>query len=154
GDDAPVQDSWLVAPADLDRDGATDLLVGSSVGEAQAVFGKKWFDPAAPQGRPTISSVSVGSGSATINFSAVGTFGGFPAASYTATCEAGGQASGTASGSASPITVKNLAGNIAYRCYVVASNGGYTSAASASTSVIPKTARKYSLGPVLMLLLD
>ncbi len=46
GDDAPAQGSWLVAPADLDRDGATDLLLGSTVGEAQAVFGKKWFDTA------------------------------------------------------------------------------------------------------------
>lgn len=43
--EAPVQDSWLTAPADLDRDGATDLLLGSNVGNAHASFGKKWFDP-------------------------------------------------------------------------------------------------------------
>jgi hypothetical protein len=138
----------------LDQDGATDLLLGSSVGEARAVFGKKWFDPLLPLGRPMISSVTVGSGSATLYFSTIGTFGGSTASSYTATCEASGQPSRTASSASSPITVKSLAGNVAYQCYLVASSGGYSSTASTLTSVVPMPVKKGSLGPSLMLLLN
>jgi aryl-phospho-beta-D-glucosidase BglC (GH1 family) len=153
-DDAPVQNSSLIAPADLDGDGAIDLLLGTSVGEIHAVFGKKWFDPLVPQGHPVISSIAPGRGSATISFSTINTFDGRPAGLYRATCEAPGQLSRTGSGSSSPITVRGLIGNVAYQCSVVALSGGYTSTASATSLVVPTPIKNAAFAALILLLLD
>ena len=103
-------------------------------------------------GAPTITSIKVNSGSATINFAPPGNTGGSPIASYTATCTASGQTTRTATGTASPLTVRNLAGGVAYPCSVTATNGGGLSSASSATMAV--TAKQSSLTPILMLLLD
>ena len=62
---------------------------------------------------------------------------------------------GTVAGTGSPLTVRNLIGNVAYQCTLTAINGvGLTSVASAAISVTPTPAKKNSLTPILMLLLD
>jgi hypothetical protein len=107
-----------------------------------------------PPGPPTITSIKAGSGSATINFSAPDNTGGSPITSYTATCTATGQTTRTATGIASPLTVRNLTGGVVYQCSLTATNGGgFSSVASAAMSVTA-TAKKSSLTPILMLLLD
>jgi hypothetical protein len=105
-----------------------------------------------PPGPPTITSIKAGSGSATIHFSAPDNTGGSPIASYTATCTATGQTTRSATGSASPLTVRNLTGGVVYQCSLTATNGGgFSSTASAAMAV---TAKKSSMTPILMLLLD
>jgi len=108
-----------------------------------------------PPGPPTISSITAGSGSATLNFSPPSDTGGAQLASYTASCAAGGRPTRGATGSGSPLTVRNLAGNVAYQCTVTATNGGgFAGAASAPVTVTPAPAKKGALGGILMLLLD
>jgi hypothetical protein len=103
-------------------------------------------------GAPTISSVTPGSGQATIVFATPASNGGAPISSYTATCTASGQPSGTATGPASPLRVSGLTGGVAYNCSVTATNsGGFTSVASGA---LPVTPARSSISPLLMLLLD
>ncbi len=110
---------------------------------------------AIPPDPPAITSITAGSGSATIHFSAPGNTGGAPISRYTATCMAGGQPTRTASGAVSPITVRNLTGGVIYQCALTATNeGGGASAASAPLPVTPMPGKKSSLAPILMLLLD
>jgi hypothetical protein len=109
---------------------------------------------AAPPGPPTNVVITPGSGSATIRFSPPANDGGASINNYTATCTASGKPPRSTTGSASPLTVRNLAGNVLYQCTLTASNSaGLTSTASAATPVTPAPA-KNSLTPILMLLLD
>ena len=111
--------------------------------------------PVAAPGAPTLNSIALGPGSATLNFSAPANTGGSPIASYTATCSASGQPTRTATGSGSPITVRNLTGGVIYQCSLTATNGGgLSSAASVAMPVTPAPGKKISLTPILMLLLD
>ncbi len=106
-------------------------------------------------GAPTLNSITLGAGSATLNFSAPANTGGSPIASYTATCTASSQSTRTSSGSGSPLTVGNLTGGVAYQCTVSATNGGgFTSGASVALAVTPTSGKKSSLTPMLMLLLN
>jgi hypothetical protein len=108
-----------------------------------------------PPAPPTITSITVGNGSATIYFSPPSNTGGSTIASYSATCTASGQTTRKASGTASPITVKNLTGGVVYQCTLTATNSdGGTSAASAPLPVTPAPGRKSDMTPLLMLLLD
>ena len=107
-----------------------------------------------PPGPPTITSIKAGSGSATIDFSPPGNTGGSPISSYTATCTASGQTTRTATGSASPLTVRNLTGGVVYQCSLTATNGGGFSSVASAAMPVTATAKKNSLTPILMLLLD
>jgi Tol biopolymer transport system component len=105
-----------------------------------------------PPGPPTITSIKAGSGSATLNFSAPGNTGGSPISSYMASCTATGRTTRTATGTSSPISVGNLTGGVIYQCTLTATNGGGLS--SAASAAMPVTAKKNSITPILMLLLD
>ena len=106
-----------------------------------------------PPGPPTILSIDAGNGRATVNFSPVLNTGGLPIVTYTATCTASGQPTRTGNGSHSPITLRNLSGNVAYQCTVTATNGGgLTSATSAFAFVTPAAGKKDSMAPIMMLL--
>ena len=103
-------------------------------------------------GAPTITSFVAESRRATIHFSPPSNTGGSPIALYTATCAASGQTARLATGTVSPLTVINLTGGVTYQCTLTATNsGGSSSAASGAVSV---TAKKNSITPILMLLLD
>ena len=96
--------------------------------------------------------VTAGPGRAKVSFDLSDTNGGTPISSYTATCSSPGQTSKSASGSGSPLVVTGLKANVAYTCTVTASNGTYTSTASAGVTVTP--AKAVDLTSILMLLLD
>lgn len=100
---------------------------------------------------PTNVTVQSGPGTTTITFTAPSNTGGAPIQSYTATCSAPSQATRSVTGSGTTLVVSGLKAGVAYSCSVTASNGTYTSAASATVAVTPK---KASLTPILMLLLD
>jgi hypothetical protein len=103
-------------------------------------------------GAPTITSFVAESRRATIHFSPPSNTGGSPIALYTATCTASGQTARLATGTVSPLTVINLTGGVTYQCTLTATNsGGSSSTASGAVSV---TAKKSSITPILMLLLD
>jgi hypothetical protein len=109
---------------------------------------------AAAPGSPTIISITAGSGSATLNFTAPSHTGGSAISAYTASCTASGQSTRTATGATSPLTVKNLSGGVLYQCTLTATNsGGLTGSASAAQPVTP-TSGKSGLTPILMLLLN
>lgn len=109
--------------------------------------------PANAPGAPTLNSVSVGPGRATLNFSPPSNNGGSAISSYTATCMANGQATRTTTGSGSPITVSGLTGGVAYTCSVSATNsGGLTGGASGALTVT--TGPGANIAPLFILLLD
>jgi uncharacterized protein RhaS with RHS repeats len=113
--------------------------------------------PVAAPGAPTLNSIALGPGSATLNFSAPAHNGGSALSRYTATCTASGQTTRTATGpgTSTSLTVRNLTGNVAYQCSLTATNGGgLTSSASATLPVTPAPGKKSNLTPILMLLLD
>ena len=101
---------------------------------------------------PTITSISAGPGRATINFTPPSNTGGAPIVSYTASCSAPGKATRTATGVGSPLVVSGLTEGVVYSCTLTASNGTFSSTASASATVTPQKNR--DIVPVLMLLLD
>jgi hypothetical protein len=109
---------------------------------------------AVPPGPPTHVVITPGSGSATIRFSPPANEGGAPISGYTATCTASGQITRRASGPSSPLTVRNLSGNVPYQCVLTATNSAGSSPASAAQPVTPTPGPKNSLTPILMLLLD
>ncbi|MBI4740856.1 MAG: DUF1566 domain-containing protein [Betaproteobacteria bacterium] len=111
--------------------------------------------PGSPPGQPTITSITAGSGRATIHFTPPANTGGSPITGYTASCAASGQTTRTATGSGSPLTVRNLIGGVAYQCAVAATNsGGSTGAVSAAVPVTPAPGKKGGISSILMLLLD
>jgi YD repeat-containing protein len=112
--------------------------------------------PVAAPGAPTLNSIALGPGSATLNFSAPANNGGSPITRYTATCTANGQPTRTATGmTATPLVVRGLAGNVLYTCSLTATNGGgLTSSASLALPVTPTPGKKSNLTPILLLLLD
>jgi hypothetical protein len=107
-----------------------------------------------PPGTPTNITIVAGSGSAKVSFTAPINDGGATISYYTATCTASGQTPRSASGGASPLTVRNLTGNVQYQCTLSATNEAGTGGASAPTAVTPQPAKKNSLTPILLLLLD
>lgn len=93
--------------------------------------------PAAP-GAPTIDSVTVGSGTATVSFSAPALNGFSSITSYTVTCSApGAGAPITATGTSSPITITGLSNGVTYSCTVAATNAVGTGSASTAVAVVP-----------------
>ncbi len=105
--------------------------------------GNLWFtEPGAnligkivpPSWAPTLTTVTLGYGSATIRFTPSPNNGG-AATLYTASCAAPGQATRTKIGKGSPLTVLGLTAGIDYTCAVAASNLPGISASSAIGSV-------------------
>ena len=101
---------------------------------------------------PTISSITAGRGSATVNFAVPTGNGGSAIVAYTATCTASHQTTKTVAGAGSALTLRGLKGGVSYTCTVTASNAYYTSAASNEQMVKPQAG--VTLTPILMLLLD
>lgn len=90
--------------------------------------------PSAP-GAPTIGTVTVGDGRASVAFNAPASNGGSAVTSYTVTSNPGGL---TASGSSSPIVVTGLTNGTSYTFTVTATNSiGTSSSSSQSSSVTP-----------------
>lgn len=102
-------------------------------------------------GAPTGVSITAGSGSVTVRFTAPANAASTGVTSYTVSCTAAGQTTRTASASASPITVGGLTAGVSYSCTVSASNGTTTGAASSPVIAQP---RSVDLTPILLLLLD
>jgi YD repeat-containing protein len=129
-----------------DQDGNSSYGAAAQVSQS---FSIRAIAPSAP----VISSVVSGSGGrVTINFNPPSSNGGGAIVSYTATCAASGQTSRSTTGTGSPLVISGLTGGVSYACALTASNGTYTSAASATVTAIPKSA--VDLTPILMLLLD
>ena len=87
--------------------------------------------PSAPPGAPTITDVTVGDGSATIDFTASSFTGGFPVTQFTMTASPGGS---TVSGAASPLTLTGLVDGTTYMFTITATNAVGTSAPNLATS--------------------
>src|SRR6185295_12131414 len=104
----------------------------SPSGSAQAV-------PRTVPGAPTIGTVTAGTGSASIAFTAPASNGGSAITSYTGSCHDGPSAAitGTASSNATSVTVSGLTGGTLYLCSVAAVNVAGTGASSAEGSVTP-----------------
>jgi hypothetical protein len=135
----------------LDGSGAIIPVSGSNTVSASIVVASNATAP----GAPTLNSIDLGPGRATLHFVAPANTGGAPIASYTATCTASGQPTRTATGTGSPLAVRNLTGNVLYTCSLTATNGGgLTSSASLALPVTPTPGKKSNLTPILMLLLD
>ena len=146
----PYQNGWAATCKRYDFNGSTNND-GAQIIKVMYVRCCQKIYPPAP---PTNVLITAGRSSATLNFAA-STKGssGSSIAHYTASCTASGQTTRTATGTSSPLTVKNLTGGVPYQCTLTATDGdGLTSIASASTPVTP--AKKSSLTPILMLLLD
>lgn len=92
---------------------------------------------AAAPGAPTLNSVTPGSGSIALSFTAPASDGGAAITGYTATCSASGNTDFTATGSASPITVTGINGGVTRSCTVVAANSAGPGTASNAMSTTP-----------------
>ncbi|MBI4739989.1 MAG: fibronectin type III domain-containing protein [Betaproteobacteria bacterium] len=115
-----------------------------------------WWSGCSTVGAPAAPisvSVAAGSGRATVTFGAPANNGSGAIIGYTASCSASGYPTRTRTGSSSPITVRGLAGGVAYTCAVAASNEYGTGMYSEISPVTPLPA-KGDITPVLMLLLD
>jgi hypothetical protein len=88
---------------------------------------------AAP-GAPTITSISVFTGSGTVYFNPPASNGGVPITSYTVTCNPGAF---TATDIASPIRIGGLTNGTTYSCSVTATGPGGTGPASAAVNFVP-----------------
>jgi hypothetical protein len=133
-------------------DTASGVTCTLTMNAAKSVSAGFSSTPVAPS-PPAITSITAGSGSATLHFSPPSNTGGLPISGYTATCTASGQTPRSASGSSSPLTVKSLTGGVPYQCSLTATNSsGLTSTASATLPVTPR--KKSNLTPILLLLLD
>jgi len=94
-----------------------------------------------------------GPGRVTLTLLAPGNTGGGAIVSYSATCSANGRPTVTASSGTTTVVVPGLVPGVSYTCTATASNGVYSSAATAPASAIPNN-RKADLSPILMLLQD
>ncbi len=104
---------------------------------------------------PTLTSIVVGFGRATLNFLPSTYDGGSAIASYTATCMATGLATQTAFGSSSPITVSGLSGGVLYTCAVTSANtSGITSGVSGTLTGVPGPGYDNLISPLYILLLN
>lgn len=119
----------------------------SAAAQVQHSFSVTAQAPSAPRN----VTVVPGPGRVTIQFDAPTFNGGQPIISYTATCSSPGQTTGSTSGANSPLVATDLKAGLTYSCSVIASNGSFTSAASATVTGKPRSA---DLTPILMLLLD
>ena len=109
--------------------------------------------PTNAPGAPTLGSINLSPGSATVNFSPPSNNGGSAIVGYTATCTADGQVTRAAFASASPITVNGLRSGVFYTCGVTATNsGGFTSGSSGSLTVTTTPAA--DIAALFLLLLD
>jgi|GEM_PF-3062078 len=88
-------------------------------------------------GAPTLSSVTPGSGSIELIFTAPSSSGSSAITGYTATCSADGNSDFTATGTASPITVTGINGGVTRSCSVTATNSAGTGTASNAMSATP-----------------
>lgn len=105
-------------------------------------------------GAPTLTSVTAGSGSIELVFSAPSSDGGVSITGYTATCTAAGNTDFSASGTASPITVTGMNGGVTRSCTVAAVNSVGTGTASNAmsdtpTSLAPEDLTHLPLGDTL-----
>ncbi len=105
-------------------------------------------------GAPSIVSIIPGPGRVTLTLLAPGNTGGGTIVSYSASCSASGHPTVTASSGTTTVVVPGLVAGASYACTATASNGTYSSAATAPASAIPEPKRKVDLTPILMLLLD
>ena len=103
----------------------------NSAGTGQASAPSDPVIPGGLPGAPTITTVSAGTGQATIAFTPPASNGGLAITSYTATSSPGGI---TASGSASPIVVSGLINGVSYTFTVTATNSAGTGPASVASS--------------------
>ncbi len=101
--------------------------------------------PSAPQNVTLVP----GPGRMSVQFDAPASNGGLPITGYTATCSASGQTTRSTTGTNSPLVVTDLKAGVTYSCSVTASNGSFTSPASATKTDKP---RSTDLTPILMLL--
>ena len=109
--------------------------------------------PTNASGAPTLSSIGLRPGSATVNFSPPSNNGGSTIFGYTVTCTADGQVTRAAFASASPIFVNGLRGCVFYTCAVTATNsGGLTIGSSGSLTVTTTPAADIAV--LFLLLLD
>ena len=125
---------------------------GNTIYDAAAQVSQTFSITAIAPSAPVITSVVPGPRRVTINFIPPSSTGGAAIVSYTATCAATGQTSRSTTGTGSPLVVSGLKGGVSYACALTASNGAYTSAASATATATPKSA--VGLSAILMLLLD
>jgi hypothetical protein len=102
---------------------------------------------------PTISSITPGRASATLQLVAPTANGGSAIIAYRASCTASNQPAQGVSGAGLTLTVRSLKGRTPYACTATASNAYYSSVASAASTVTPQ-AGGASLTPILLLLLD
>lgn len=124
---------------------------GNASYDAAAQVSQSFSITAIAPSAPVITSAVGGPGRVTIKFNPPSSSGGAAIVSYTATCAAVGQTNRSTTGTGSPLVVSGLTGGVSYACTLTASNGTYTSAASAPVSAKP---RSVDLTPILMLLLD
>ena len=111
--------------------------------------------PANAPSAPTLTSIDVGFGRATLNFLPSTYDGGSAIASYIATCTAPGQKAQTAIGSSSPITVSGLTGGVLYTCAITSANtAGIISGVSGTLTGVPRPGYDSLISPLFILLLN
>jgi len=86
---------------------------------------------------PTVTGITFGHGSVTLDFIAPANNGGSAITGYTATCTAAGGATGTQTGTATPLTVTGLTYGMDYSCTIAASNSTGTSASPTVLAAAP-----------------
>lgn len=145
----------LTAASEFAIDQGTDTCIGAANSGAALPVLTLYLGtpPANAPGAPTLTSISLSAGSATVNFSPPANNGGSAIVGYTAACVADGQVTRTAFASASPITVNGLRGGVFYTCTVTAMNsGGFTGSSSGSLTVTTTPAA--DIAALFLLLLD
>jgi hypothetical protein len=125
----------------------------SAAPQVEQSFGIAAPAGASAPGSPSISTITPGRGSSTLQLVAPKENGGSPIVSYAATCTASNQPDRTASGADLTLTVRGLKGGVLYACTATASNAYYSSVGSAAKSVTPDQGGS-NMTPILLLLLD
>jgi titin len=109
------------------------VLATNAVGNSPSSASSSSFVAATPPAAPTINSVTLGSNSAAVVFTA-GSTGGSAITGFTVTCaSSNGGATEFISGASSPLTVTTLTNGDAYTCTAIATNVMGNSAASAAS---------------------